>query len=182
MGFGALSRDESEAKGWAVSMPTGPETRGFGRDVLQTLGTVNIGGAGNHEKVQVLQARLLGPLYRPFTFHQSIPRKESGGGSGGCIGSSSSGSLLAGGGGRGRGGGEGRGSELCSPREARSSASEKERRAGSFPSTRAGAETRSRALTRGTGSAPSMRRSPLTGAMGPRDLWPWLMVGPRRGM
>ncbi len=64
--FGDLSRKESEGKGWVVYMPTGPETRGFGRDVLQTLGTVNIGGAGNHEKVHVLQARLLGPLYLPF--------------------------------------------------------------------------------------------------------------------
>ena len=64
--FGDLSRKESEGKGWVVYMPTGSGTGGFGRDVLQTLGTVNIGGAGNHEKVHVLQARLLGPLYLPF--------------------------------------------------------------------------------------------------------------------
>lgn len=64
--FGDLSRKESDGKGWVVYMPTGSGTGGFGRDVLQTLGTVNIGGAGNHEKVHVLQARVLGPLYLPF--------------------------------------------------------------------------------------------------------------------
>ena len=39
---------------------------GFGVDVLQTIGTVNLGGAGNHEKVHVLQARVFGPLFLPF--------------------------------------------------------------------------------------------------------------------
>lgn len=31
--------------------------------VLQTLGNVNLGGAGAHEKVHLLQARIFGPLY-----------------------------------------------------------------------------------------------------------------------
>ena len=38
----------------------------FGSDtskVLQTLGNVNLGGAGNHEKVHLLQARIFGPSY-----------------------------------------------------------------------------------------------------------------------
>jgi hypothetical protein len=33
--------------------------------VLQTLGNVNLGGAGAHEKVHLLQARIFGPLYLP---------------------------------------------------------------------------------------------------------------------
>ncbi len=40
-------------------------TSGFGVDVLQTLGTVNLGGTGLHEKVHLLQARIAGPLYLP---------------------------------------------------------------------------------------------------------------------
>lgn len=37
---------------------------GSGTDkVLQTLGNVNLGGAGAHEKVHLLQARIFGPLY-----------------------------------------------------------------------------------------------------------------------
>jgi hypothetical protein len=63
--FGDLSRSESEGQGWVVYKATGPGT-GFGHDVLQTLGTVNLGGAGKHEKLHVLQARILGPLYLPF--------------------------------------------------------------------------------------------------------------------
>ncbi|MFP2930559.1 hypothetical protein ACLESO_36250 [Pyxidicoccus sp. 3LG] len=64
--FGDLSKRESEGSGWVVYLPTGTGTGGFGRDVLQTLGTVNLGGAGQHEKMHVLQARLMGPLYLPF--------------------------------------------------------------------------------------------------------------------
>ena len=63
--FGDLSRSESEGRGWVVYKASGAG-HGFGHDVLQTLGTVNLGGAGNHEKVHVLQARILGPLYLPF--------------------------------------------------------------------------------------------------------------------
>ena len=63
--FGDLSRKDSEGGGWVVYKASGAGT-GFGHDVLQTLGTVNLGGAGNHEKVHVLQARILGPAYLPF--------------------------------------------------------------------------------------------------------------------
>lgn len=62
--FGGLSRAESEGKGWIVFMPRAGSS--FGRDVLQTLGTVNIGGAGQHEKMHLLQARLFGPVYLPM--------------------------------------------------------------------------------------------------------------------
>jgi len=60
---GKISRADSEGKGWIV-YKCGPEkTAGFGVDVLQTLGTVNLGGEGAHEPVHVLQARVFGPLY-----------------------------------------------------------------------------------------------------------------------
>lgn len=62
--FGGLSRPQSEGKGWIVFMPRPGSS--FGRDVLQTLGTVNIGGAGQHEKMHLLQARLFGPVYLPM--------------------------------------------------------------------------------------------------------------------
>ncbi len=62
--FGSLSRDKSEDQGWIVFMPRPGGS--FGRTVLQTLGTVNIGGAGQHEKMHLLQARLFGPFYLPF--------------------------------------------------------------------------------------------------------------------
>ncbi len=62
--FGSLSRTHSEGHGWIVYMPRPGSS--FGRDVLQTLGTVNIGGPGHHEKMHLLQARILGPLYMPF--------------------------------------------------------------------------------------------------------------------
>ncbi|WP_224240775.1 hypothetical protein [Hyalangium gracile] len=62
--FGTLSRARSEDKGWIVYMPRPGSS--FGRDVLQTLGTVNIGGEGQHEKMHLLQARIFGPLYLPF--------------------------------------------------------------------------------------------------------------------
>lgn len=62
--FGAPSRALSENQGWIAYKARG--TSGFGVDVLQTIGTVNIGGAGNHEKVHLLQARIFGPFYIPF--------------------------------------------------------------------------------------------------------------------
>jgi len=62
--FGTPSRALSENQGWIAYRARG--TSGFGVDVLQTIGTVNIGGAGNHEKVHLLQARIFGPLYIPF--------------------------------------------------------------------------------------------------------------------
>jgi hypothetical protein len=43
-----------------------PSATGFGYTVLQTLGTINLGGEGNHEKVHLLQARVFGPLYLPL--------------------------------------------------------------------------------------------------------------------
>jgi hypothetical protein len=62
--FGNLSRSNSDGQGWIVFMPRPGSS--FGRTVLQTLGTVNIGGAGQHEKMHLLQARIFGPLYLPF--------------------------------------------------------------------------------------------------------------------
>jgi hypothetical protein len=62
--FGSPSRAESRNKGWIVFMPR--STTGFGNSVLQTLGTVNLGGAGQHEKMHLLQARIFGPLYLPL--------------------------------------------------------------------------------------------------------------------
>ena len=59
--FGDLSKSQSKDPGWIVYMPTG--STGFGSSVLQTLGTVNIGGAGQHERMHLLQARIFGPLY-----------------------------------------------------------------------------------------------------------------------
>jgi hypothetical protein len=62
--FGTPSRELSENQGWIAYKARG--TSGFGVNVLQTIGTVNIGGAGNHEKVHLLQARIFGPFYIPF--------------------------------------------------------------------------------------------------------------------
>jgi hypothetical protein len=53
------------------STPSGADSRGAGWIVyqgsfggtLQTLGTVNLGGAGDHERMHLLQARIFGPLY-----------------------------------------------------------------------------------------------------------------------
>lgn len=61
--FGTPSRTASEGQGWIVFQ--GGSSR-FGTTVLQTLGTVNLGGAGQHERMHLLQARLLGPLYIPL--------------------------------------------------------------------------------------------------------------------
>lgn len=60
--FGDLSKSKSNNAGWIVYMPP-PGSSGFGTSVLQTLGTVNIGGAGQHERMHLLQARIFGPLY-----------------------------------------------------------------------------------------------------------------------
>ena len=62
--FGNPSRALSENEGWIVYQARG--TSGFGVDVLQTIGTVNLGGAGKHEKVHLLQARILGPVFIPL--------------------------------------------------------------------------------------------------------------------
>jgi len=62
--FGNPSRSDSENQGWIVYSPR--SSTGFGNSVLQTLGTVNIGGAGQHERMHLLQARIFGPLYLPL--------------------------------------------------------------------------------------------------------------------
>lgn len=62
--FGNPSRAQSENEGWISFKARG--TSGFGVNVLQTVGTVNLGGAGNHEKVHLLQHRIFGLFYVPF--------------------------------------------------------------------------------------------------------------------
>lgn len=62
--FGSPSRASSKDKGWIAFAPRGSGK--FGNKVLQTLGTVNLGGAGQHELMHVLQARIFGPLYLPI--------------------------------------------------------------------------------------------------------------------
>lgn len=59
--FGTPSESLSAGKEWVSYKARG--SSGFGVDVLQTIGTVNIGGAGNHERVHLLQARILGPFF-----------------------------------------------------------------------------------------------------------------------
>jgi hypothetical protein len=59
--FGNPDRNASKGDNWIVFLPR--STTGFGRSVLQTLGTVNLGGAGQHELMHVLQARIFGPTY-----------------------------------------------------------------------------------------------------------------------
>jgi hypothetical protein len=59
--IGNPSPAESRDQGWIVFKPRGSSA--FGTTVLQTLGTVNLGGAGAHERVHLLQSRLFGPLY-----------------------------------------------------------------------------------------------------------------------
>jgi hypothetical protein len=62
--FGTPSDTLSAGKEWVSYQARG--SSGFGVDVLQTIGTVNIGGAGNHERVHLLQARILGPVFLPI--------------------------------------------------------------------------------------------------------------------
>lgn len=62
--FGSPSAQLSGGKEWVSYKARGAS--GFGVDVLQTLGTVNIGGPGNHERVHLLQARILGPAFLPI--------------------------------------------------------------------------------------------------------------------
>jgi hypothetical protein len=50
------SRVDSRYAGWI-------SYRGSFGNVLQTLGTVNLGGAGQHERMHLAQARGFGPLY-----------------------------------------------------------------------------------------------------------------------
>ena len=60
--FGDISKPDSKNSGWIVyRVPAG--SSGFGKKVLQTLGTINIGGAGQHERMHLLQARIFGVFY-----------------------------------------------------------------------------------------------------------------------
>jgi hypothetical protein len=61
---GNPSRIDSKDAHSIVYRPRG--SSGFGQNVLQTLGTVNLGGPGQHEKMHLLQARVFGPLYLPL--------------------------------------------------------------------------------------------------------------------
>jgi hypothetical protein len=60
--FGDISKNQSKNSGWIVYLPPAGGS-GFGQKVLQTLGTVNIGGAGQHERMHLLQARIFGVFY-----------------------------------------------------------------------------------------------------------------------
>jgi hypothetical protein len=62
--FGTPSQSLSSGLGWVSYAPRGGS--GFGHGVLQTVGTINIGGAGQHERMHLLQARVFGPLYLPL--------------------------------------------------------------------------------------------------------------------
>jgi len=62
--FGDPDRSQSENQGWIVFKPR--SSTGFGNNVLQTHGTLNLGGSGQHEKMHLLQARIFGPLYLPL--------------------------------------------------------------------------------------------------------------------
>jgi hypothetical protein len=61
---GTPSRADSANAGWVVFKPR--SSSGFGHSVLQTHGTLNLGGAGQHEKLHLLQARIFGPLFLPL--------------------------------------------------------------------------------------------------------------------
>ena len=62
---GNPSRDNSRDAGWIVYMPRTKEST-LGNKVFQTHGTLNIGGAAQHEKMHLLQARIFGPLFLPI--------------------------------------------------------------------------------------------------------------------
>ncbi len=61
--FGNPSTSASKGRNWVSYAPR--SATGFGNDVLQTLGPVNLGGAGQHERMHLLQARIFGPFYLP---------------------------------------------------------------------------------------------------------------------
>jgi hypothetical protein len=64
--FGEPSRTNSADEGWVSFKPR--SATGFGNGVKQTHGTLNIGGAGQHEKMHLLQARIFGPAFLPIYF------------------------------------------------------------------------------------------------------------------
>lgn len=61
---GSPSKADTSGETWVVFQPR--SSSGFGHSVLQTHGTLNLGGAGQHEKLHLLQARLFGPLFLPL--------------------------------------------------------------------------------------------------------------------
>jgi len=63
---GTPSSSASHYQGFISYTPRGGGS--FGHSVLQTHGTVNLGGAGQHELVHVMQARIFGPLFLPLYF------------------------------------------------------------------------------------------------------------------
>ena len=63
---GNPSRSQSKDQGFISFKPRGSGS--FGNKVLQTHGTVNLGGAGQHELVHVTQTRIFGPLFLPIYF------------------------------------------------------------------------------------------------------------------
>jgi len=62
--FGTPSRALSAGHDWVAMRAR--STTGFGADVLQTVGPVNLGGPGAHERVHLLQARIFGPTFVPL--------------------------------------------------------------------------------------------------------------------
>jgi hypothetical protein len=58
--LGTPSTQTTAGLGWIAYEPR--MSLGF----CQTIGTVNIGGAGNHELVHVMQARIFGPIFLAF--------------------------------------------------------------------------------------------------------------------
>ncbi len=62
--FGTPSRANSADQCWISYQARG--NSGFGVTTLQVLGTVNIGGRGQHERMHLLQTRIFGPLYLPI--------------------------------------------------------------------------------------------------------------------
>lgn len=63
--FGKFSRRLSAGGAW-VSFDGNFGSVAKGTAVYQTLGTLNLGGAQDHERAHLLQARLLGPVYLPL--------------------------------------------------------------------------------------------------------------------
>jgi hypothetical protein len=69
--FGHPSVALSRGHTWIAYKPW-TTTQAFGNSVLQTIGTVCLGGAGAHELVHLLQARIFGPLYIPLVIANYI--------------------------------------------------------------------------------------------------------------
>jgi hypothetical protein len=62
--FGSPSQTDSSGQTWVVFQPR--SSSGFGHNVLQTHGTLNLGGSGQHERLHLWQARIFGPLFLPL--------------------------------------------------------------------------------------------------------------------